>query len=272
MGLGQGANPQQCSPAIALRLLQIYRDYLQQFDLMYLKSSLQKKLQSNPVPHQPDASSSNPPAGPSNPPGPQQQDGLHASLQGLFNTADPQRISQLMSYSRLTSDQLRNMGVSQDIINTIEVNRPFLARQLSAQAQFREGVKTANQVNPMNNIAAFQQQQQQQQQQNMLANQANMRAGMPQTANAVAGPSGVQQMQPQNGHMQGNMVQNRAMNPAIRQSPEEAQQKAQMIAQRLRQEVRAQRAGSAYISAFFSCVLLTILRRLTACCEYTRAS
>lgn len=248
MGFVQlNGDPPRSGPAIANRLLHVYREYLQQFDLMYLKSSLQKKLQqTGPVAQQPDMNSGNPPAGPSNPSGAQQHEGLHNNMQGLaslFNTADPTKIQQLLNWSRFSSDQLRAMNVPQDVINMIDINRPILTRQLSAQAQFHEGVKANNN---MNALAAMQQQQRQQQ---LMANQAGMRQT---PMNAVPGPSGMQPMQPQNNAQPGGMAMpNRTMNPAMRPSSEDLQ-RANAIAQRLRQEARAYRAAS--MSCMFLCL------------------
>ncbi|KAI0703825.1 hypothetical protein BC835DRAFT_1317755 [Cytidiella melzeri] len=229
--------PPKSSQTVAAKLQQVYRDYLLQFDMMYLRSSLQKKLQVTSAAQQPDLGNGNPPPAAQNlaSSGAQQHDGQHAKLQGmaaLSNTADPKRLNQLMQYSQFTAEQLRSQNVHPEIIDMVEMNRGIFSRHLNAQAQFHDGVK--GQLNL--------------QQRNMVNNQALMRPGIQQpTTNATGGPSGVQQMPPpQNGNQQThptalNRPMNVPMNGTGRPSVEDMQ-RASAVVQRLVQETRAQQA------------------------------
>lgn len=178
--------PAKSGPAVAARLQHIYREFLQGFDIMYLKSALSKKMKGEGhngpqhdmnnggnMPMAMNASGSQPQPDVSNIPPPSIQ-----GIMALANTQDPQKIQQLLQYSSYPSEVLRARGVPQETIEIVDMHRPLLQRTLMGQTQFHEGVKTS-QMN--NNLAALQQQQRQ----NFLNSQAGH--AMMQTPGAQGG-------------------------------------------------------------------------------------
>lgn len=175
-------DPPKSGPAVAQRLLHVYNQYLLRFDEMYMRSAHRPKANANPV------MNGNVPGVVSAPPGTAQQS--EGSMPMHFNLAnDPAQLQQLVQYSQLPVEVLRTRGVSQDVIDAVEMNRDLLTRIVNGQNQFHEGVKSNN------NLAAAVLQQRQ----NFMASQAGQNALAQQMMHSQAqGNSMAQQMQQNN--------------------------------------------------------------------------
>ena len=143
-------DPPRCGPYIAAQLQQVYHQYVMAFDQTYLNTVVKRGP--------PNVATMGPMAGPSAPPGggvmngtgqPQQQSLgrgnaiASASASLLMGATDPQELSQILQYAKLSAEDLHRRGVAQETINKVERHRDLLLRTLEGQRNFLEGVQQA---------------------------------------------------------------------------------------------------------------------------------
>jgi hypothetical protein len=112
---GTDANPAKSGPAIAQQLAHIYRQYLHQFDSIYMHSVLDSRRKMMQ----------------------QQQSHSQPSAAGAPRAINAQQMQALLSYAKLSAEQLRAQGVPENTIRFVESRRPYLQRSTAEQGVFR---------------------------------------------------------------------------------------------------------------------------------------
>ncbi|KAK7691135.1 hypothetical protein QCA50_006238 [Cerrena zonata] len=142
--------PPKSTVAVSQTLQQIYKNYLANFDLAYVKSKMgnQGGGQSgiNPADPSQNGHQMNVPGGQHSQ---QQNPQLAASALGPNNPLarmmvgfDAKKISELFSLVRLPPDELRTRNIPEDIRRLLAVHGPYLKQMMQNQQQFQSGIRT----------------------------------------------------------------------------------------------------------------------------------
>lgn len=120
---GSDHEPARSGPGVAQRLAQVYRQYLMNFDMVYINSvyDSRKKLQAAAQAHAV-ATGTIPPSQPL------------ASTRGAYNA---QQMQLIVGYANQTAAELRAANVPEGVIQFVEANRAHLQRTVIEQGMFR---------------------------------------------------------------------------------------------------------------------------------------
>ena len=277
---GTEQEPARCGPGVAQHIQVVYKEYLAAFDTMYIGSMVNRQRgvikppESGMNPQGPGAGPSGAPGMannmpmqngqqmsnvmPSNPNFPPQMSGLNenslAGISQLVGVSDPQQIQQLLKWSMLNQEQLRQQGVPLQLIEKVELHRAILQRTYQGQLHFREQLQKNHLANNqlangqvaaaevlrrqrILNNAHIQAQQQPQHKVGMPGApgvmHSGMPSGMPQPNQMQQPPQQQQQQQPPQPNQAGpSMVQGPNGQIAMRRtrpSPEEIQKAVQFV-------------------------------------------
>jgi hypothetical protein len=146
---GTDTEPAKSGPGVAQQLQHLHKEYLSQFDQIYVHSVLQKKGFFNSLPNSAgtpqvnNPQSTNPTAGTSggNVPGAGQVNMVCANLHISRAYLTSQQMNAVMAYANTSAADMRTRGVPDGLIQFVEQNRSHLQRTYLQQQAFRGMVR-----------------------------------------------------------------------------------------------------------------------------------